>query len=135
MSDLVSSREKFDLAAIASRSDSALDKNARNIVSALLESRSFFQTSIEDQTQIIAGLHQETQNKVINELKRTRSILLGALSKPASKEVSCGTTEVVNEVAVEDHILDSLLFPSISERYERIAEAHANTYKWIFMDP
>jgi hypothetical protein len=111
-----------------------VDENVRNIVSALSEGRSLFQFTIEHQTQIITGLHQETQNKV-NEIKRTRSILLGALSKPASKEVNCRTTEAVNEVAAEDRILESLLFPSISERYEKITEAHTNTYKWIFIDP
>lgn len=53
MSNMVSSRENFDLAAIATRPDSALDENARNIVLALLEDRSFSQSTIESQTQII----------------------------------------------------------------------------------
>jgi hypothetical protein len=132
---MVSNREGFDLAAIASRMDSTLDENAQNIVSALLEGRSFFQSTAESQTQIITGLHQETRKTVIHELRRTRSILIGALSKPASKEVSYGTHEVSDEFAAEDCILESLLFPSISERYKRVTEAHANTYKWIFMDP
>ena len=141
MSNMVSSRENFDLAAIASRSDSALDENARNIASALLEDRSLFQSTIESQTQIITDLLQETQRTVINEFKRElkrefkRSrFLLGVLPKSASTEASSSTTEVAYKTAAEDRILESLLFPSISKRYEGVIEAHANTYKWIFLD-
>jgi hypothetical protein len=142
MSNMVSSRENFDLAAIASRPDSALDENARNIASALLEDRSLFQSTIESQTQIITDLLQETQRTVINEFKRElkrefkRSrFLLGVLPKSASTEASSSTTEVAYKTAAEDRILESLLFPSISKRYEGVIEAHANTYKWIFLDP
>jgi hypothetical protein len=35
----------------------------------------------------------------------------------------------------EDHILRSLRIPSMSERYNRIVEAHAATFQWIFKDP
>jgi hypothetical protein len=49
--------------------------------------------------------------------------------------VSSSTTEVAYKTAVGDCILESLLFPSISKRYEGVVEAHENTYKWIFLDP
>jgi hypothetical protein len=131
---MVSSRENFDLAAISSRPDSALDETDRNIVLALLEDRSLFQSTIESQIQIITSLHKETQNKVTNEIKRAKSNLLRAI-KSARTEAIYNTTEVVNETAVKDRILESLLFSSISKRYEAVIEAHANTYKWIFLDP
>ena len=131
---MVSSKENFDLAAIASRPDSALDETARNIVLALLEDRNLFQSTIESQTQIMTSRHRETQNKVTNEIKRVESNLLRAIHS-ARTEAIYNTTEVVNEAAVKDRILENLLFPSISKRYEAVIEAHANTYKWIFLDP
>jgi hypothetical protein len=100
---MVSSRENFDLAAIASRPDSALDETDRNIVLALLEDRSLFQSTIESQIQIITNLHKETQNKVTNEIKRAKSNLLRAI-KSARTEAIYNTTEVVNEAAVKDRI-------------------------------
>jgi hypothetical protein len=36
---------------------------------------------------------------------------------------------------VELDILESLRFPMMNDRYERLAEAHENTFKWIFQDP
>jgi hypothetical protein len=35
---------------------------------------------------------------------------------------------------VSNEILDSLLFPSIVERFEEVAEAHERTFQWIFQN-
>lgn len=35
----------------------------------------------------------------------------------------------------EDAVLRSLLYPMIRQRHETIAEAHANTFRWIFKNP
>jgi hypothetical protein len=40
-----------------------------------------------------------------------------------------------SHVVVEDAILKSFLYPTIEHRRERIAQAHARTFQWIFQDP
>jgi hypothetical protein len=35
----------------------------------------------------------------------------------------------------ENHVLRSLRSPLMSKQYNRIVEAHATTFQWIFKDP
>jgi hypothetical protein len=98
-----------------------------------------FQSSVLDQTKAITQLHTETKDITISEHEKTRSILLSAVrgvDVPRKDSGSSGTDqELETRRRTGDRILRSLRIDSISERYNRIVEAHAATFQWIFTDP
>ncbi|PVH83511.1 hypothetical protein DL98DRAFT_615812, partial [Cadophora sp. DSE1049] len=99
-----------------------------------------FDSAINAQTLEITTLHAETQNIVINEHERTRTVLLAAVenigpkgSRPSNPRTMYQSPELVQQA--QSRILRSLRYSSISERYEQVPKAHSSTFEWIFEDP
>jgi hypothetical protein len=90
----------------------------------------------------ITNLHLETRAFIEKEGKKTRAEILNALKTPESVGSDNQQSQNVtfnkfkdswNEhYRVQDIILQSLQFPTMTDRYEAIKEAHAKTCKWIF---
>ena len=69
------------------------------------------------------SLHESDQTS------RTKFASLGVLQSQLSALPTKART-----LAKDLKIIDSLCFPTISERQQRIVEAHPNTYDWLFFD-
>jgi len=92
----------------------ALQKSNQDLIHTILENRDVFMEEIRSRVDILQ--------------KRTESSLLDAVARineriPSNQEI---------EVTVQRSILDSLYFPTITQRYEEVAEAHRSTFEWIF---
>lgn len=137
-------RNSFNLAAI-SQSSGAFEEASHCIQSALIEERKLFKSSILDQTDTITQFHAENKDTTIREHEKTRSILLDAVRKVDSSEKRISVEEngqlhsqeqdLEVRRRAENHLLRNLRISSVSERYNRIVEAHATTFQWIFKVP
>jgi len=137
---LTFSKQKYDLTVLSQRSD--VNEMSRRILSALLDSQNVFEAAVLDQNRMIIDLHQDMTSLTMNEHLATREIIVYAVrgagqGRRSEMDVS-GNAERRDADArrrAEDQILRSLQFPSISERYNKVAKAHAATFEWIFSDP
>jgi hypothetical protein len=93
----------------------ALDLNAQQMITSLLESRSLLMEGATRQTELII-------QSEIREHFKTRSAVLAAAEAKTARSVRV-------------QVLRSLRFPTMSERREEICDAHHKTFKWIFRDP
>jgi hypothetical protein len=118
-----------------------MDEMSRRILSALTDNQNVFEAAVLDQNRMIIGLRQDMVSLTINEHQATREIIVDAIREAGqgrSETNVSGNAERREADArrrAEDRIFRSLLFPTISERYNRVAKAHAATFEWIFSDP
>jgi ATPase subunit of ABC transporter with duplicated ATPase domains len=122
-----------------------LEEASQRIISALAENCRLFESSIFEQTNTITQLHTEVKETTVKEHENTRSILLKAIREVDTNRKPSGTAKLDHPInqeqeletrrRAEDHTLRSLRIPSMSEHYNRIVEAHAATFQWIFKDP
>ncbi|RMJ07602.1 hypothetical protein CDV36_012796 [Fusarium kuroshium] len=92
----------------------ALQKSNQDLVQKILENRDIFADEIKTRVDVL--------------WERTESSLIKAIAKINERIPSSQETEV----AVQRMLLSCLRFPSISQRYEEVAEAHRSTFEWIF---
>ncbi|TVY75950.1 hypothetical protein LSUE1_G006018 [Lachnellula suecica] len=140
---LTSFRKKYDLDVLSQKS--SLDVTSKRLISALRDNQDVFEAAFLDQNQMFASLHQDMTDLTLEEHQITRDIILDAITEgrqePRAGLESLSIVEKTrrkNEAKMrhaEAKFLRSLKFPSISERYTRVAEAHAKTFDWIFNNP
>lgn len=119
-----------------------MDDVSQRVLSALLHHRRLFDLTVHEQTNTVTLLHTDTRRNIVREHERTRSILLKAIrpgidtDRRTTSNAKTGPVGERSEPEIrqraENHILRSLRVPSMSERYDKIAEAHATTFKWVF---
>ena len=87
-------------------------------------------------------LHHETGDHTTHEHERTRTkftkpIRTSLASRDTTHETFDGDSDQSNGVGVriEDSILRSLKFPLMNDRYDRVEDAYAETFDWIFRKP
>jgi hypothetical protein len=65
-----------------------------------------------------------------------QDVLNPDLKEAGSRGVeSMRKTEMTSRKSVGNDLLQSLLFPTIIERFEGVVEAHSSTFAWLFQDP
>lgn len=78
-------------------------------------------------TRSLASLQRETLSTLVGETRQTRREILEALNH---NELSAFR----QKRAIEKLILENLRFDMMPERYEEVAEAHKNTFEWIYRE-
>lgn len=129
---------RLDLATLAS--EARLDECSKKMIAALRDHNDVFETSLHNQTNAITGLHQDTRQVTIDEHEVTRSVIVKAVKEAGKgRKRHTGwkkpTNPEVAKLESEMQILRSLLFPSITARYSQVAQAHADTFEWVFNSP
>jgi hypothetical protein len=122
-----------------------LDKKTQNILLALLDSRDAHSKDLHDQALAIAQMLDRTEVILRDQHDKTRALVVDAMQVALILAKSNFGTSVDNEYAskvckdeegirllVENKILNSLYFKTILDRQEEIAEAHENTFEWVF---
>jgi hypothetical protein len=142
----VLNRENLDLVSLRlSLGFKTLDDKSQQIVSALLDNRSGLEKELHDQTMAIAQMLSHAEIAIIDQHDKTRAIVVdsireatGLIPKTTSEyDEQIGnkrTEERYLRMKVEDHLLRSLSFPTMADRIEEVAEAHAQTFQWLFED-
>jgi len=133
-------RKKYDLAILSQRSD--INELSQGILSALLDHQNVFDAAVFAQSQMTMDLYHDMATLTVNQHQATRDIIIDAVREGMqggrSESHAANSSEMGGDAArrrAEDRLLRSLLFPSISERYTRVAKAHAATFEWIFREP
>lgn len=90
----------------------------------------------------LGHLSMESMNDAILDFRSTHQSKLDELSRQIERILEhqesriswerAAPTEDVQAAAAHHRILESLRFPEANVRKESIAEAHSNTYEWIF---
>ncbi|KAI0538376.1 hypothetical protein GGR58DRAFT_501208 [Xylaria digitata] len=91
---------------------------------------------LNDADKVGQGRHEELVNLGNQLLKAINAIPISSSPTPTLSPPALITSYDENALkAAEGIILSSLWYPSIRDREETIAEAHADTFQWIFEDP
>jgi hypothetical protein len=124
-----------------------LDRNTKNILIAVLGSRTAIRQEIRDQTLAVAQLLSRTEVVLINQHNATRALVIDAIQVAETLAGANGQYDPVTglekagavlkneeetERKVKIHILEGLKFDTIKERQAEIADAHKNTFAWLF---
>jgi hypothetical protein len=128
-----SSRKNIDLLQMQQTNQYALlDSRTKEVIKSLLSKRTIFAEELESQTEVIAGFHQETQSRIIEKQECMEGKLDDVILSSKDKELR--HEQKIDEIA-DMAILGSLRFPTMYDRYERVADAHQRTFEWMFRDP
>jgi hypothetical protein len=145
---LTQHRAKIDLMAI--RADSrfdGLDDKTKQVITALFDTRNSLAHDIQIQTRAIAQMLSRTELAVLSQQDRTRAIIIETLrARDNFHQQSLSPTEqwkdnvardfdneeIKLKVTVEDAILESLMFPTMTDRMEEISDEHVHTFEWLF---
>ena len=122
-------RSQFDFESLErSHSTTKLDKTASRVLQALKDNADIFDTSLTRQTELFNKRFDESDFL----LQKTSSEIMSGIqtTSPKTDELDDDESQPL-ECAVLG-ILASLSFPGMNDRYERVVDAHANTYSWIF---
>lgn len=124
-----------------------LDRNTKNILVAVLGSHTTIMREIQDQTLAVAQLLSRAEVVLVNQHNTTRALVVDVMQVVDTLAAANGQydpvaglekAEIVRhkeeeiEHKVMIHILEGLKFDTIKERQEEIADAHKNTFEWLF---
>lgn len=119
----------------------------QNILMAVLGSHVTIAQETQDQTLAVAQMLSRTEVVLAYENDKTRALIIDAMqvaevlaakddgydSKVGLEKADFARKEEEEiERLVHSYILESLRFKSITERQEEIADAHRNTFQWLF---
>ena len=144
-------REKVDVLStqVSVRLDQ-LDLQTKQIVAALLNAQqspsNIFSDEMKDQTRALTRLLSRFSNSTDDENRQPRSSLIdnGHFQQPnhsTNRDDVVPFVEMLDvshkaeesfRLRVQNHILASLAFSTMTQRYEDVADAHQNTFDWAF---
>jgi hypothetical protein len=122
---------------VSERFDS-LDKQTQKIIVALLEQRKSVDEEVSKeilgQTMAIAQILTRLEFNNLNEHQKTRDELrkMDGIERVTNLVNASPEEENKVRVAVEETILRSLAFETMTTRYEQVVPAHRMTFDWIF---
>lgn len=127
-----------------------LDQETRSIVSGLTTLKSSLESDLKLQRMALAHL-LERQNVVIKLNSETRTVVNiynpgkmnydpGMMNAAKELEITKACDQIQIEEkrlrkAVSSSLIESLFFPTIAQRFGDVAEAHHDTFGWIFEHP
>ena len=116
-------RDQIDFESLE-RSDSTAkyDKTTSRILQALKDNADVFRNSLTQQTAVLEQRHEESDLL----LQQTGNEIKTSLQTMSEK------TLVHNHHTAVSAIIASLSFSGMNDRFERVVDAHAHTYSWIF---
>jgi hypothetical protein len=137
--------KRIDLTALqqSKRFDSLGLENQR-IIAALLNIQNTLAGDLQVQIATLSQLLSRTEVVVADQEDRTRRVIVDAfqdvigLTRTREDIIEINNTrgsERSMRKSVEDELLEHLNFPTITERFEEVAEAHQQTFQWIFRRP
>ncbi|MCJ1243135.1 hypothetical protein MMC30_000332 [Trapelia coarctata] len=140
---LVSLKRNIDLVYyVTTQGFFRLDQASQRVVELLLLNRTIFTSEIRMQTREISGI-------IVSEQAQTRAMILDLIQQKGVSQVTSAsyvqstfmTAEATgSDVCEPDRsirrcFLDSLGFPTMSNRRDEVAEAFHTTFEWIFQEP
>lgn len=119
-----------------------LDQAAKSLLSSLLNNETVFTSQMRSQTITITDLHLDTRAIIHKEGEKTRTEILTAMKSSYldNKDQNVRQNAVfpnnvenpwIEHSRLQDMILQSLRFPTMTDRYEAVKEAHAKTFEWV----
>lgn len=137
--------KRIDLTALQqSRRFDSLGLENQRIIAALLNIQNTLTGDLQIQITTLSQLLSRTEVVVANQEDRTRSLIVDAFQEAINLTPTRKETTKINNIrrderlmrkSVEDELLGRLNFPTITERFEEVAEAHQHTFQWIFRKP
>ena len=128
----------------------SLDEKTRQVMVALLDTRSSLSTDIQDQTLAIAQMLSRAEIAALDQHDKTRAIIINTIRQASgvaqnnTLQTAKWEDEVVEsfnkeeaslKLKVERTILESLKFSTMTDRINEVPEAFAQTCRWIFNEP
>jgi len=113
----------------------------QQIIAALLNLQSTVAGDFQVQLRTLSVLLDRTNIVIADQEDRTRKLIVDVFQLALQsnyQDEKLGKVQASEKSIrrkVSNEILDSLLFPSILERFEGVAEAHERTCQWIFQNP
>jgi hypothetical protein len=112
--------------------------NNQQMITALVNVQQSQAEDFRDQIRALGQLVDRATLVVTDQENCTRKVILDIFQTSSKfgqqREGMVAFKETEQEIRkkVGEDILASLRFPSITERYEKVAEAHRKTYQWLF---
>ena len=139
MTDSVN-RNQIDLHALDHTDRVAsLDRTALQVLQALKENKSLYDTSMEAQSNFLSdklGNLNALMHQTGTEIKKTVNIVSDDLQRLQKGSQTGRKEETVSFATRKEYaikaIIASLAFDGMTDRYEAVVEAHAQTFSWIF---
>lgn len=121
----------------------SLSSENQEIITALLKVQKSLDNDLRIQITALSQILDRTALVVADQEDRTRRIIIDVfkdlLISSQTDEKSLGLrhlrdAETSIRNTVEAEIFESLRFPTITERFEEVIEAHLTTFQWVFQD-
>jgi hypothetical protein len=131
---IVQQSERFD----------RLDNSHKQIVAAIMDSGSSVTGSLEAQISALSLLLNRAETVITSQENTAQRIIVDVFREIASAPKLQQETILIDSIRKEDQrilravqmqLLESLHFPTITDRFESVSESHPNTCQWIFQRP